>query len=199
MLKEIKEEKGKDIYYVIVSEAGASVYSASKLATEEYPDINVSLRGAISICRRLQDPLAELVKIDPKSIGVGQYQHDVSQKLDESLKGVVEDCVNAVGVDLNTATPSLLSYISGINSSIAKNIVAYREEIGKFKNRKELLKVKRLGQKAFEQCAGFLRVMESKEPLDNTGVHPESYEGTKKFLSLLQYDIKDVKIINYRI
>ncbi len=194
MLKEIKEEKGKDIYYVIVSEAGASVYSASKLATEEYPDINVSLRGAISIGRRLQDPLAELVKIDPKSIGVGQYQHDVSQKkLDESLKGVVEDCVNAVGVDLNTATPSLLSYISGINSSIAKNIVAYREEIGKFKNRKELLKVKRLGQKAFEQCAGFLRVMESKEPLDNTGVHPESYEGTKKFLSLLQYDIKDVK------
>ncbi|APH16479.1 S1 RNA binding domain protein [Clostridium sporogenes] len=194
MLKEIKEEKGKDIYYVIVSEAGASVYSASKLATEEYPDINVSLRGAISIGRRLQDPLAELVKIDPKSIGVGQYQHDVSQKkLDESLKGVVEDCVNAVGVDLNTATPSLLSYISGINSSIAKNIVAYREEVGKFKNRKELLKVKRLGQKAFEQCAGFLRVMESKEPLDNTGVHPESYEGTKKFLSLLQYDMKDVK------
>ncbi|EPY2272257.1 Tex family protein [Clostridium sporogenes] len=194
MLKEIKEEKGKDIYYVIVSEAGASVYSASKLATEEYPDINVSLRGAISIGRRLQDPLAELVKIDPKSIGVGQYQHDVSQKkLDESLKGVVEDCVNAVGVDLNTATPSLLSYISGINSSIAKNIVAYREEIGKFKNRKELLKVKRLGQKAFEQCAGFLRVMESKEPLDNTGVHPESYEGTKKFLSLLEYDVNDVK------
>lgn len=194
MLKEIKEEKSKDIYYVIVSEAGASVYSASKLATEEYPDINVSLRGAISIGRRLQDPLAELVKIDPKSIGVGQYQHDVSQKkLDESLKGVVEDCVNAVGVDLNTATPSLLSYISGINSSIAKNIVAYREEVGKFKNRKELLKVKRLGQKAFEQCAGFLRVMESKEPLDNTGVHPESYDGTKKFLSLLQYDMKDVK------
>ncbi|APF27047.1 S1 RNA binding domain protein [Clostridium sporogenes] len=194
MLKEIKEEKGKDIYYVIVSEAGASVYSASKLATEEYPDINVSLRGAISIGRRLQDPLAELVKIDPKSIGVGQYQHDVSQKkLDESLKGVVEDCVNAVGVDLNTATPSLLSYISGINSSIAKNIVAYREEVGKFKNRKELLKVKRLGQKAFEQCAGFLRVMESKEPLDNTGVHPESYEGTKKFLSLLEYDVNDVK------
>ncbi|WP_251861541.1 Tex family protein [Clostridium sp. Marseille-Q2269] len=194
MLKEIKEEKGKDIYYVIVSEAGASVYSASKLATEEYPHINVSLRGAISIGRRLQDPLAELVKIDPKSIGVGQYQHDVSQKkLDESLKGVVEDCVNAVGVDLNTATPSLLSYISGINSSIAKNIVAYREEVGKFKNRKELLKVKRLGQKAFEQCAGFLRVMESKEPLDNTGVHPESYEGTKKFLSLLEYDLEYIK------
>lgn len=194
MLKEIKEEKGKDIYYVIVSEAGASVYSASKLATEEYPDINVSLRGAISIGRRLQDPLAELVKIDPKSIGVGQYQHDVSQKkLDESLKGIVEDCVNAVGVDLNTATPSLLSYISGINTSIAKNIVAYREEVGKFKSRKELLKVKRLGQKAFEQCAGFLRVMESKEPLDNTGVHPESYDSTKKFLSLLEYDINDVK------
>ncbi len=150
MLKEIKEEKGKDIYYVIVSEAGASVYSASKLATEEYPDINVSLRGAISIGRRLQDPLAELVKIDPKSIGVGQYQHDVSQKkLDESLKGVVEDCVNAVGVDLNTATPSLLSYISGINSSIAKNIVAYREEVGKFKNRKELLKVKKVRTKSF--------------------------------------------------
>ncbi|WP_195923296.1 Tex family protein [Clostridium tepidum] len=194
MLKEIKEEKGKDVYYVIVSEAGASVYSASKLATEEYPNINVSLRGAISIGRRLQDPLAELVKIDPKSIGVGQYQHDVSQKkLDESLKGIVEDCVNAVGVDLNTATPSLLSYISGINTSIAKNIVAYREEVGKFKSRKELLKVKRLGQKAFEQCAGFLRVMESEEPLDNTGVHPESYDSTKKFLSLLEYDINDVK------
>lgn len=194
LIKEIKEEKGKEIYYVIVSEAGASVYSASELATEEYPDIDVSIRGAISIGRRLQDPLAELVKIDPKSIGVGQYQHDITpKKLDESLRGVVEDCVNNVGVDLNTATPSLLAYVSGINSGIAKNIVAYREEKGKFTSRKELLKVKRLGAKAFEQCAGFLRVSESKEFLDNTGVHPESYKVTKELIKTLNYSANDLK------
>lgn len=194
LINEVKEENGKDIYYVIVSEAGASVYSASELATEEYPDIDVSLRGAISIGRRLQDPLAELVKIDPKSIGVGQYQHDITpKKLDESLRGVVEDCVNNVGVDLNTATPSLLSYVSGVNSGISKNIVAYREEKGKFTTRKELLKVKRLGAKAFEQCAGFLRVSESKEILDNTGVHPESYKVTKKLIKTLDYSSDDLK------
>ncbi|WP_291581058.1 Tex family protein [Clostridium sp. UBA6640] len=194
VIKEVKEEKGKDIYYVVVSEAGASVYSASELATKEYPNLDVTVRGAISIGRRLQDPLAELVKIDPKSIGVGQYQHDVTpKKLDESLKGVVEDCVNTVGVDLNIATPSLLSYISGVNSTIAQNIVAYREENGKFENRKELLKVKRLGAKAFEQCAGFLRVMESKEPLDNTSVHPESYKAAKKLLDILGYSKEELK------
>lgn len=194
LIKEVKEEKGKDLYYVIVSEAGASVYSASELAAKEYPDLDVSIRGAVSIGRRLQDPLAELVKIDPKSIGVGQYQHDVTaKKLDESLKGTVEDCVNNVGVDLNIATPSLLTYISGINSSIAQNIVTYREENGKFKSRKELLKVKRLGAKAFEQCAGFLRVSESKEALDNTSVHPESYEVTKNLLQLINYNEEDLK------
>ncbi|GAA0728145.1 Tex family protein [Clostridium malenominatum] len=194
LIKEVKEEKGKELFYVIVSEAGASVYSASELAAKEYPDIDVSIRGAISIGRRLQDPLAELVKIDPKSIGVGQYQHDVTpKKLDESLKGVVEDCVNTVGVDLNIATPSLLSYISGVNASIAQNIVLYREEVGKFKSRKELLKVKRLGDKAYQQCAGFLRVMESKEPLDNTSVHPESYEATKKLIGILKYTVEDLK------
>ncbi|MEW9094424.1 MAG: Tex family protein [Clostridiaceae bacterium] len=194
LIREVKEEKGKDLFYVIVSEAGASVYSASELAVKEYPDIDVSIRGAISIGRRLQDPLSELVKIDPKSIGVGQYQHDVTpKKLDESLKGVVEDCVNTVGVDLNIATPALLSYISGINSAIAQNIVTYREEKGKFSNRKELLKVKRLGEKAFEQCAGFLRVMESNEHLDNTSVHPESYNAAKKLLSTLGYSIEDLK------
>jgi uncharacterized protein len=194
LIKEVKAETGRELFYVIVSEAGASVYSASELASKEYPDINVSLRGAISIGRRLQDPLAELVKIDPKSIGVGQYQHDVApKKLDESLEGVVEDCVNAVGVDLNIATPALLTHISGINSNIADNIVTYREEAGKFKSRKELLKVKRLGPKAFEQCAGFLRVMESGEPLDNTGVHPESYESCKKLLEILGYSRDDLK------
>ncbi|PJI09207.1 MULTISPECIES: Tex family protein [Clostridium] len=194
LLKEVKEEKGIDVYYVIVSEAGASVYSASELAAKEYPDINVSLRGAISIGRRLQDPLSELVKIDPKSIGVGQYQHDVApKKLDESLKGIVEDCVNNVGVDLNIATPSLLAYVSGINANIAKNIVDYREENGAFKNRKELLKVKRLGPKAFEQCAGFLRIMDGDEVLDNTSVHPESYEKAKEFLKKLGYEEEDVK------
>lgn len=195
LIDEVKKEKGKDLSYVVVSEAGASVYSASELASKEYPDINVSIRGAISIGRRLQDPMAELVKIDPKSIGVGQYQHDVTPKrLDESLKGVVEDGVNSVGVDLNTATPSLLSYISGINSTIAKNVVDYREENGKFKDRKELLKVKRLGPKAYEQCAGFLRVPESKEVLDNTAVHPESYKAAKALLNILSYSEADVKI-----
>ncbi|HAT4102698.1 TPA: RNA-binding transcriptional accessory protein [Clostridium perfringens] len=194
MLKEIKDETGKELFYVIVSEAGASVYSASELANKEYPDLDITVRGAISIGRRLQDPLAELVKIDPKAIGVGQYQHDVTQKkLDESLAGIVEDCVNNVGVDLNIATPSLLSYISGINASIAKNIVDYREENGKFKSRKELLKVKRLGQKAYEQCAGFLRVMESKEALDNTSVHPESYKVAKELIKTLGYTEEDLK------
>jgi protein Tex len=194
LINEVKEERQKELYYVIVSEAGASVYSASELAAKDYPDVNVSLRGAISIGRRLQDPLAELVKIDPKSIGVGQYQHDIApKKLDQSLKGVVEDCVNSVGVDLNIATPSLLSYISGINTSIANNIVEYRESNGKFKSRKELLKVKRLGAKAFEQCAGFLRVMESSEPLDNTSVHPESYDVAKSLLKILGYSIENLK------
>ena len=183
-----------EIHYAIVSEAGASVYSASKLATEEYPDINVSLRGAISIARRLQDPLAELVKIDPKSIGVGQYQHDVNQgKLDESLTGVVEDAVNSVGVDLNTATPSLLKYVSGINKTLANNIVKYRDENGKIKTRKELLKVSKLGPVAFTQCAGFLRIPESKNPLDNTSVHPESYEAAEKILNSVGYELSDLK------
>lgn len=193
LIKEIRKEKGKELYYIIVSESGASVYSASELASKEYPDINVSLRGAISIARRLQDPLAELVKIDPKSLGVGQYQHDVTQKkLEESLSGVVEDSVNNVGVDLNTATPSLLSYVSGVNATIAKNIVLYREENGRFSNRNELKKVKRLGAKAFEQCAGFLRVAESKEPLDNTSVHPESYKAAKALLKKVGYSQKDL-------
>lgn len=194
MISEIKKESGKEVAYVIVSEAGASVYSASELATKEYPDLDVTVRGAISIGRRLQDPMAELVKIDPKAIGVGQYQHDVTQKrLEESLKGVVEDSVNKVGVDLNTATPSLLTYVSGINAAIAKNIVDYRDEQGGFKARKELLKVKRLGQKAYEQCAGFLRVQESKEPLDNTAVHPESYKEAKELIKLLGYTSEDLK------
>ena len=194
MISEIKKETGKELSYVIVSEAGASVYSASELATKEYPDLDVTVRGAISIGRRLQDPLAELVKIDPKAIGVGQYQHDVTpKKLEESLAGVVEDSVNTVGVDLNIATPSLLTHISGINASIAKNIVDYRDEKGGFISRKELLKVKRLGQKAYEQCAGFLRVSESKEPLDNTSVHPESYEAAKKIIEVLGYNKEDLK------
>ncbi|MFW2489886.1 Tex family protein [Clostridium chromiireducens] len=194
MITEIKKETGKELAYVIVSEAGASVYSASELATKEYPDLDVTVRGAISIGRRLQDPLAELVKIDPKAIGVGQYQHDVTpKKLEESLAGVVEDSVNTVGVDLNIATPSLLTHISGINATIAKNIVDYREEVGHFTSRKELLKVKRLGQKAYEQCAGFLRVDESKEPLDNTSVHPESYDIAKKLIEILGYNKEDLK------
>ena len=184
MLKELE----KDVYYTIVSEAGASVYSASKLATQEYPDINVSLRGAISIARRLQDPLAELVKIDPKAIGVGQYQHDVNQtKLTETLSGVVEDAVNKVGVDVNTATPSLLSYVAGINKTIANNIVKYRDENGKLKERKELLKVPKLGKVAFEQCAGFIRVFDGKNPLEVTAVHPESYEIAEKLLNKIGY------------
>ena len=188
------KEASRDVHYVIVSEAGASVYSASKLATEEYPDINVSIRGAISIARRLQDPLAELVKIDPKAIGVGQYQHDVNQKkLQESLTGVVEDSVNKVGVDVNTATPSLLSYVSGINNAIAKNIVKYRDENGKLKNRKELLKVPKLGKVAFEQCAGFLRIFDGDNPLEVTAVHPESYEPTEKLLNQLGFDKNDLK------
>ena len=188
------KEASRDVHYVIVSEAGASVYSASKLATEEYPDINVSIRGAISIARRLQDPLAELVKIDPKAIGVGQYQHDVNQKkLQESLTGVVEDSVNKVGVDVNTATPSLLSYVSGINHTIAKNIVKYRDENGKLKNRKELLKVPKLGKVAFEQCAGFLRIFDGDNPLEVTAVHPESYEPTEKLLNQLGFDKQDLK------
>ena len=190
IIKEVKHE----ICYVIVSEAGASVYSASKLATEEYPDINVSIRGAISIARRLQDPLAELVKIDPKAIGVGQYQHDVNQKkLSESLTGVVEDSVNKVGVDVNTATPSLLSYVSGINSTIAKNIVKYRDENGKLKERKELLKVPKLGKVAYEQCAGFIRIQDGTNPLENTAVHPESYKPTEELLNLLGFKIADLK------
>lgn len=188
----IKKAKRK-VYYTIVSEAGASVYSASKLATKEYPDINVSIRGAISIARRLQDPMAELVKIDPKSIGVGQYQHDVNQKrLDESLTGVVEDAVNKVGVDLNTATPSLLSYVSGVNLKLSENIVKYREENGKFTSRKELLKVPKLGKAAFVQCAGFLKVPESNNILDNTMVHPESYDITEKLLESLGYNVKEI-------
>ena len=193
VIKRAKEELNKDVHYAIVSEAGASVYSASKLATEEYPDINVSLRGAISIARRLQDPLAELVKIDPKSIGVGQYQHDVDQKkLSESLTGVVEDAVNKVGVDVNTATPSLLQYISGINKTIANNIVKYRDENGKIKERKELLKVPKLGKAAFEQCAGFIRVFDGNNPLETTAVHPESYEIAEKLLQKIGYQKEDL-------
>lgn len=181
-LKEIPEK----VAYVIVSEAGASVYSASKLATEEFPNFDVGQRSAASIARRLQDPLAELVKIDPKAIGVGQYQHDMNQKkLSEVLSGTVEDCVNKVGVDLNTASASLLEYISGISKTVAKNIVAYREENGRFDNRKQLLKVPKLGPKAYEQCAGFLRISDGSQPLDNTGVHPESYEAVRKLLSEL--------------
>lgn len=189
----IKEVKNT-VHYAIVSEAGASVYSASKLATEEYPDINVSLRGAISIARRLQDPLAELVKIDPKAIGVGQYQHDVNQKrLEESLIGVVEDAVNKVGVDVNTATPSLLSYVSGLNKTISKNIVKYRDEHGKIKTRKELLKVPKLGKVAFEQCAGFIRIYDGKNPLEITAVHPESYQVAEQLLEKLGYKKEDIK------
>ena len=191
MLKEIPEKK---VQYVITNEAGASVYSASKLATEEFPNFDVGQRSAASIARRVQDPLAELVKIDPKSIGVGQYQHDMNQKkLDEALSGVVEDSVNKVGVDLNTASASLLEYISGISKAIAKNIVAYREENGQFTDRKELLKVAKLGPKAFEQCAGFMRISDGKNPLDATGVHPESYDATKAVLEKLGYTMEDVK------
>ncbi len=189
----IKKE-GYDIQYTIVNEAGASVYSASKLATEEYPDLDVTTRGAMSLGRRLQDPLAELVKIDPKSIGVGQYQHDINQKLLEgALTNVVEDCVNRVGVDLNTASPSLLSYIAGVNMGIAKNIVAYREEHGRFNNRKELMKVPKLGEKAFNQCAGFMRITEGDNPLDATSVHPESYGAAQAMMEKLGVDPKAVQ------
>ena len=189
LLKEIPEK----VQYVIVNEAGASVYSASKLASEEFPKFDVGQRSAASIARRLQDPLAELVKIDPKSIGVGQYQHDMNQKkLGESLNGVVEDCVNKVGVDLNTASAPLLSYISGISSTIAKNIVAYREENGRFADRRELLKVPKLGPKAFEQCAGFMRIQGGDNPLDSTGVHPESYEAAQKLLKKQGFTPEDV-------
>lgn len=190
MLHEIKEP----VQYIIVNEAGASVYSASKLATEEFPNFDVGQRSAASIARRLQDPLAELVKIDPQSIGVGQYQHDMNQKkLGETLSGVVEDCVNKVGVDLNTASASLLEYISGISKVIAKNIVTYREENGKFTSRKELLKVPKLGPKAFEQCAGFMRILDGKNPLDATSVHPETYDAANALLDKLGIDTEELK------
>ena len=194
VIVELLKEIPAKVQYIIVNEAGASVYSASKLATEEFPNFDVGQRSATSMARRLQDPLAELVKIDPKSIGVGQYQHDMNQKkLGEALGGVVEDCVNKVGVDLNTASASLLEYISGISKVIAKNIVAYREENGSFTSRAELLKVPKLGPKAYEQCAGFMRINDGKNPLDATGVHPESYDATKKLLEKLGYTLEDVK------
>ncbi len=191
---ELISELEREVLYMVVSEAGASVYSASRLAAEEFPEFDVSLRSAVSIARRLQDPLAELVKINPKSIGVGQYQHDVNQKkLADTLKGVVEDCVNLVGVDLNTASPSLLSYVAGISNTVAKNIVIYREEQGGYKNRDELLNVKGLGIKTFQQCAGFLRIPGGGNIFDNTGVHPESYEAAKRLLPMLDYTLKDVE------
>lgn len=189
----IKESGIKDLQYTIVNEAGASIYSASKLATEEYPELDVTTRGAMSIGRRLQDPLAELVKISPKHIGVGQYQHDINQALlDGALTNVVEDCVNRVGVDLNTASPSLLSYIAGINPTIAKNIVAYRETKGRFKNREELKKVARLGEKTFNQCAGFMRIPGGNNPLDATAVHPESYEAAELMLEKLSIEKEEI-------
>lgn len=195
VIVELIKEVDSKLEYIIVNEAGASVYSASKLATEEFPNFDVGQRSAASIARRLEDPLAELVKIDPKSIGVGQYQHDMNQKkLSEALSGVVEDCVNKVGVDLNTASAPLLEYISGISKAVAKNIVVYREENGSFKTRKELLKVSKLGPKAFEQCAGFLRINDGKEPLDMTSVHPESYAATKKLLESLGYSDSDITL-----
>ncbi len=188
------KELDRKVYYMVVSEAGASVYSASKLAANELPELDLTLRSAVSIARRLQDPLAELVKIEPKAIGVGQYQHDMPQKrLGEALDGVVEDCVNSVGADLNTASPALLLRVSGLNATVCKNIVAYREENGEFKSRAELKKVPKLGPKAFEQCAGFLRVPESRNPLDNTGVHPESYKSAKELLTLVEYSEKEIK------
>ena len=200
MTVELIHKVGGGLSYMIVSEAGASVYSASKLAAEEFPQFDVNLRSAVSIARRLQDPLAELVKIDPKAIGVGQYQHDMPQKeLDASLNAVVEDCVNAVGVDLNTASPSLLTRVAGLNGTIAKNIVAFREENGVFTTRRQLLKVAKLGPKAFEQCAGFLRVPESKNVLDNTGVHPESYDAAKWLLELLGATPKDARDLPARL
>ena len=193
-IKEIE----RPVYYMVVSEAGASVYSASKLAATELPELDLTLRSAVSIARRLQDPLAELVKIEPKAIGVGQYQHDMPQKrLGETLDGVVEDCVNSVGADLNTASPALLLRVSGLNSTVCKNIVAYREENGAFSSRAELKKVPKLGPKAFEQCAGFLRVPESRNPLDNTGVHPESYKSAKELLGLLDYSDNEIKAAKF--
>lgn len=194
LIKEIKAETGRDVGYVIVNEAGASVYSASALGAEEFPDYDVTARSAVSIARRLQDPLAELIKIDPKSIGVGQYQHDMNEKrLDAALSGVLEDCVNSVGVDLNTASVSLLKYVAGLNAAVAKNIVAYREQNGKFKTRKQLLKVSKLGEKAYTQCAGFLRIDGGENILDNTAVHPESYEKAEKLLNLFSYTKEDVQ------
>ena len=194
LIKEIKAETGRSVGYVIVNEAGASVYSASALGAEEFPDYDVTARSAVSIARRLQDPLAELIKIDPKSIGVGQYQHDMNEKrLDSALSGVLEDCVNSVGVDLNTASVSLLKFVAGLNSAVAKNIVAYRETNGKFKSRKQLLKVPKLGEKAYTQCAGFLRIDGGDNILDNTAVHPESYAKAEKLLSLFSYTKEDVK------
>lgn len=196
---DILKDIPKKIYYIITNEAGASVYSASKLGAEEFPEYDVALRSAVSIGRRLQDPLAELVKIEPKAIGVGQYQHDMNQKnLNDALSGVVEDCVNKVGVDLNTASPSLLQYISGINSTIAKNIVEFRETNGKFKNRNQLKDVKKLGPKAFEQCAGFLRISDGDFALDNTAVHPETYNATQNLLNLLGYSLDDIKNKNIK-
>lgn len=194
LVKEIKAETGREVSYVIVNEAGASVYSASPLGKEEFPDYDVTARSAVSIARRLQDPLAELIKIDPKSIGVGQYQHDMNQnRLDGALSGVLEDCVNSVGVDLNTASVSLLKFVAGLNSAVAKNIVTYREENGKFKSRKQLLKVPKLGEKAYTQCAGFLRIADGENILDNTAVHPESYAKAEKLLQLFSYTKADVK------
>ena len=194
LIKEIKAETGREVGYVIVNEAGASVYSASALGAEEFPDYDVTARSAVSIARRLQDPLAELIKIDPKSIGVGQYQHDMNEKrLDDALSGVLEDCVNSVGVDLNTASVSLLKFVAGLNASVAKNIVAYREANGKFKSRRQLLKVPKLGEKAYTQCAGFLRIDGGDNILDNTAVHPESYEKAEKLLALFSYTKDDVK------
>ncbi len=194
LIKEIKAETGREVGYVIVNEAGASVYSASALGAEEFPDYDVTARSAVSIARRLQDPLAELIKIDPKSIGVGQYQHDMNEKrLDSALSGVLEDCVNSVGVDLNTASVSLLKYVAGLNSTVAKNIVLYREANGKFKSRKQLLKVPKLGEKAYTQCAGFLRIDGGENILDNTAVHPESYAKAEKLLSLFAYTTEDVR------
>lgn len=196
LVAEILQELNDGISYIIVSEAGASIYSASKIGIKEFPDLDVTIRGAISIGRRLQDPLAELVKIEPKHIGVGQYQHDLNQKkLDESLKGVVEECVNKVGVDLNTASPSLLSYVAGVSNTVAQNLVNTREEKGKFLSRKELLKVKGLGPKTFEQCAGFLRIDDSQNPLDKTGVHPESYDIALKLLDM-DYKEKDIETLS---
>ena len=193
MTADLLHQTGGGVSYTIVNEAGASVYSASKLAAEEFPEYDVNLRSAVSIARRLQDPLAELVKIDPKAIGVGQYQHDMPQKrLDEALGNVVEDCVNAVGVDVNTASPSLLQRVAGLNAATAKNVVKYREENGAFTSRKQILKVPKLGPKAYEQCAGFLRVPESRNALDNTAVHPESYPAAEKLLALTGHALSDV-------